>query len=129
MGTGRFIGANGDSFEGEFAYDRKLCGTYKYSDGKVYVGSWKNDKKHGQGKYIVSESCMYEGAYVEDMRQGRGKYVYPDGSVYEGDWLADLRHGQGVYTWPGGSFFMGVFHMDTMVQDKGRLVARGGACE
>lgn len=29
-------------------------GTYKFHDGKIYEGEWKNGKQHGKGKIIFT---------------------------------------------------------------------------
>ena len=43
---------DGGKYEGQFKNDvRNGQGTYYYADGiSVYEGSWKDNKKHGEGK-------------------------------------------------------------------------------
>jgi len=60
----------------------------KYSDGSVYEGDWKDDKRHGTGKY-TSSLGTYEGEWSHDQRNGKGIMRYANGDVYEGSWSAD----------------------------------------
>ena len=34
-------------------------GTYTWADGAVYVGDWKDDKKHGYGKFTYPVSRWF----------------------------------------------------------------------
>jgi antitoxin component YwqK of YwqJK toxin-antitoxin module len=44
-------------------------GIYYYADGSRYDGQWKNDKKHGWGKFYNSKGVLeYEGRYEDDKR-------------------------------------------------------------
>ena len=36
-------------------------GTYKWSDGRMYHGEYKDDKKHGQGVYVWADGRAYVG--------------------------------------------------------------------
>lgn len=36
-----------------------------YSNGNIYVGSWENDLKHGQGKMTYASGEIYEGEWSE----------------------------------------------------------------
>jgi hypothetical protein len=53
-------------------------------------------------KKTCSDGSLYEGEYKDDKRNGRGKYTWPDGQVYEGEWKDDKRNGRGKHTWPDG---------------------------
>ena len=50
-------------------------GTYKYPNGEVYEGEWKDRK-----------------------RNGRGTNKYPNGEVYEGEWQDDKKNGSFIHT-------------------------------
>jgi hypothetical protein len=42
-------------YKGSYRNDRKHGqGTYIWPDGRKYVGEWKNDKRHGKGEYFVN---------------------------------------------------------------------------
>jgi len=38
-------------------------GTYKWPDGRMYHGSYENDKKHGFGVYIWVDGIAYLGEW------------------------------------------------------------------
>lgn len=40
-------------------------GTYKWLDGRVYNGTYKNDKKHGFGVYIWADGRAYLGNWSD----------------------------------------------------------------
>ena len=42
--------------------------------GDEYIGEWKNDLFHGQGKYIYSSGNVHTGMFFEGNRHGKGTY-------------------------------------------------------
>ncbi len=51
-GTGTYIFASGERYEGEFdTFKKDGRGTYYYLNGNTYEGEWRLDKKHGKGVY------------------------------------------------------------------------------
>jgi hypothetical protein len=67
-----------------------------FESGSVYQGYWKNNARHGSGKFDWADGERYEGEYHQDLRQGFGVYRWKNGLRYEGDWLADMRTGEGI---------------------------------
>jgi len=61
-------------------------GLFKYTNGDVYEGEFRNDLKEGVGRLRYHSGAVFEGEYVQDRRSGRGMYVYSTGDVYDGDW-------------------------------------------
>jgi len=56
MGTGRYVWANGDTFEGSFMNDaREGKGTYRWKDGEEISGLWRNNKLNGEVKYSADK--------------------------------------------------------------------------
>jgi hypothetical protein len=102
-----------DSYAGNFK-DDKRHGQGKYTDasGDVYEGKWKDDKKHGQGKYTWADGGVYEGEYKDNKRHGQGKRTFADGGVYEGEWKDGMRHGQGKGTNADGGVYEGEYKDD-----------------
>ena len=49
-------------------------GVYTWSDGRSYLGEYKDDKKHGYGIY-----------------------KWNDGRLYLGNWMRGKQHGLGIY--------------------------------
>ena len=62
-------------YEGEFKDDQCAGeGTLHYPDGKVFIGSWKEGKKHGKGYYLWPNGAKYHIIYTEGVkRQELGK--------------------------------------------------------
>ena len=46
----------------------------RYRDGSIYKGDWLNDKKDGQGKFLLANGDCYEGSYRDGVACGNGKY-------------------------------------------------------
>jgi len=78
--------------------------------GEVYVGQWRDGKRHGNGKLMKPENSntvdngiekkIYEGQWRDDNRHGFGRQLYkwddsPGLCYYEGEWFEDKKHGQG----------------------------------
>lgn len=36
---------------------------YKFNDNSMYSGEWKDNKKHGKGKFSYSNGDVYEGHF------------------------------------------------------------------
>ena len=62
-------------------------GVYRYADGNVYEGEWKDDKMHGRGVFRYADGDVYEGEWEDGKMHGRGVFRYPDGSIaHDGQW-------------------------------------------
>lgn len=61
-----------------------------------YEGEFKENCRHGNGKYFLPDGSTYEGEWRENLMSGRGMFVWPDGSSYIGQWKDGKRHGQGL---------------------------------
>lgn len=66
-----------------------------YGYGAVYYGGYVNGKREGRGVYISGES-KYEGEFRNDLKHGKGKFEWPNGDTYEGDYRYGMRDGVGV---------------------------------
>ncbi len=95
-------------------------GTLTLSDGRRYVGEWKNGKYHGQGTlsflngqkqgqgtYTWSIGREYIGQWKEGKKHGQGTLAWPSGQKYVGELKDDKYHGQGTHTWPDGEVWSG----------------------
>lgn len=71
-------------------------GTYQWPDGRMYNGSYANDKKHGFGVYIWVDGRAYLGNWLQGKQDSERVYILPNGTVrkglYEGnnrkEWLS-----------------------------------------
>ncbi|MEO0469578.1 MAG: hypothetical protein AAF206_08160, partial [Bacteroidota bacterium] len=67
--------ANGESYEGDFIHGRlEGFGTYRYLDGRKYVGKWSKGKRHGQGiiykgNVVIQQGCWRNGAFIGESCQ------------------------------------------------------------
>ncbi|MCH8554238.1 MAG: hypothetical protein LAT76_03710, partial [Schleiferiaceae bacterium] len=51
--------------------------------------------KEGEGTYIFTDGSRYEGSWRSDARNGFGVMYYPDGSRFEGQWKNNRMEGPG----------------------------------
>lgn len=66
-------------------------GHYIWGDGRVYLGYYKNDKKHGFGKYTWVDTRRYIGYWENGKQHGYGRYILKDGSQQIGIWNKGKR--------------------------------------
>ena len=55
-----------------------------WSDGRKYVGKWKNGKYNGQGKETSPDGTNYVGEWKDGKYNGQGTFTYPNGTKYVG---------------------------------------------
>ena len=70
----------------------------------MYVGSWNNDTRQGEGYYKAGETSrtwppgsIYEGGWIDGKRCGSGKITYLNGDIYEGNFQNNKQHGFGQF--------------------------------
>ncbi len=64
-------------------------GVIEYRGKDVYMGYWKDGKKHGKGKYIWKDGSVYEGEWYKNNMHGQGKFTHADGTVWQGEFRND----------------------------------------
>lgn len=85
LGKGKMIYADGDSYEGDWIEGNlEGSGSFKCSDGRSYVGGFKNHLQHGTLTLIFSIV-------------GKGRMIYADGKTYDGDWIQGKYQGYGTF--------------------------------
>ena len=52
-------------------------------DKSSYIGSYKDDKFHGNGSYTYGDGTKYTGEFKNNLPNGKGTYLYQDGTKYE----------------------------------------------
>ena len=106
-GRGVYRYADGSVYEGDFKDGKKHgLGMDRYADGAVYEGDWKDDKMHGRGVCRYPSGEVYEGDYKDGKKHGRGVFR-SDGAVYEGDYKDGKKNGRGVYRYADGAVYEG----------------------
>ncbi len=62
----------------------------------IYEGEWRDNVRHGKGRYVWANNDTYEGDFQNGNRHGYGVYTFASGEQYRGEWRDDLRHGEGA---------------------------------
>lgn len=71
-------------------------GVLNYYNGHYYIGSWFNEKFHGQGM-LVDDRGTYEGSFSDGKRNGYGTQKFKDGESMVGWWEDDKFAGGDYY--------------------------------
>lgn len=75
-------------------------GRLNYSDGSYYEGDIENGMtRNGVGTFSWSTGESYEGTWENDIQSGTGKMIWPGLGVYEGEFQNGKRQGYGIFTW------------------------------
>ena len=61
-----------------------------------YIGSWRDDLKHGKGNYRWSTGNRYNGDYYDDKPHGSGVYSTVHGDNYIGKFTNGLFQGKTI---------------------------------
>ncbi len=110
-GNGEYIYTNGDIFVGEWKQGKKHRGEYKYQAGHRYKGDWEKDKPHGIGTLYFGErnGDNYAGEWKNGGYHGFGIFEFKNGDEYFGRWKNGKIHGQGIFTWSNGNMYHGEY--------------------
>ncbi|PIE40695.1 MAG: hypothetical protein CSA49_07155 [Gammaproteobacteria bacterium] len=100
-------------------------GTYKYANGNVYTGEWKDGRKSGNGVQIWTNGNRYEGEWSENRQNGQGTMTWANKDEYTGQWAGGKRHGTGTMTWADGSSYQGYWQADRQ-SGQGTLTSKDG---
>jgi hypothetical protein len=65
-------------------------GTYKFENGDMYDGQFKDGKKNGYGVYVWSDGAAYAGNWNMDLRCGYAASLTPGNPVARGYWEEDV---------------------------------------
>ena len=100
-GPGKIVFKNNITYEGNLKYgllhniDEENPSTLNFPDGTQYIGTVKNNRITGEGKYIFKNGDTYEGQVVNGLRNGFGVFKSNNNIIYEGEWKNGLKHGKG----------------------------------
>mmetsp|Transcript_886 Transcript_886/g.3265 ORF Transcript_886/g.3265 Transcript_886/m.3265 type:complete len:295 (+) Transcript_886:241-1125(+) len=106
-GMGTLTWDDGDQYVGEFKFDEKTNGTFRWKGGDTYTGEWKSSLMHGKGTYTYKNGRMYEGSWEEGYKQGLGVFTWPNEDKYAGEFYKDMCHGVGILYYADGRVYKG----------------------
>lgn len=93
------------NYVGSFRADRRDGqGTMVYRDGAQYRGEWRLGERAGRGILTAPQRPImrYEGAWLNDKFDGKGEVFFQNLDRYQGAFSAGCMHGQGLYTYANG---------------------------
>ena len=50
-------------------------------NGNLFIGSWKNDKRHGYAELTLYDGVKLEGDFVNGKEHGEFNYITPGGKI------------------------------------------------
>lgn len=104
----------------------KSEGTFTYCNGDVYVGQWKEGKKHGIGTYAFSaDRSKMKGEWVEG-KLASGQWIFPNGIFWSGKFRYNKPHGKGVWVFPNGNQMTGDYEQKELANEEGEAAAEEG---
>lgn len=99
---------------------------WQFSNGDTYQGSWRDNRPHGQGRYVTLKGDEYVGTFHNGRFHGEGTFRFSNGDVYQGQWQDGQMHGHGEMKYQNGNVYRGEW-VQGMRQGKGELVYRSGS--
>lgn len=91
-------------------------GEITFPNGDIFIGTFVNHKREGNGKLEKAGGGFYEGEWRSNVRTGEGIEVWPNENRYEGFWFDDVRHGHGkMYDLEAGIEYEGLWDNDRPV--------------
>jgi len=107
---GTIIWKNGNKYVGEFQNNTgNGKGKYTHISGDIYVGEWKDMKRHGQGIQTWENGDQLKGEFKYNQRNGPGTYIAANGDIYVGEYKNGIANGQGIFTYENGKVKEGVW--------------------
>jgi hypothetical protein len=98
-------------------YSGPCFGTRTYSQGDIYTGEFRNDKRNGQGINTWTQGFKYVGGWKDGWQSGQGTMTWPDGSKYVGQYIDGKMNGQGaMYNADGSVRQQGIWRDDIFIQ-------------
>jgi len=79
---------------------------------KVYVGGWKDDKRHGRGTCFFKNGEYFQGTWDQGKMHGQGTLRYANGDLYVGEWHQGQRSGKGTLNKANGDCYEGYWLND-----------------
>jgi len=84
---------NGATYVGQLDNVKNGWGVMTWTDGNIYQGEWKDDKREGNGILIWANGSKYDGEWRSSKIEGKGIHTLPNGDTLTGDWKNGKAHG------------------------------------
>jgi hypothetical protein len=113
-GNGLYRFKNGSLYEGEFK-DNQFQGRGKLIDklnDLVIVGEFMNNQPNGYSRVVYSDESEYDGPLKNGLREGKGTYKYAPNEaplLYHGEFREDAYEGEGELSYKNKSKYVGNF--------------------
>lgn len=124
----------GASYHGEWHDNKKTgYGIQVFPNGEKYEGQWGQGMRNGEGTLWVPNQKskklrkLYVGGWKDDKRHGRGTCFFKNGEFFQGSWESGKMHGQGTLRYANGDLYIGEWH-DGMRSGHGTLNKANGDC-
>ncbi|MEP6647097.1 MAG: hypothetical protein ABJC12_08400, partial [Saprospiraceae bacterium] len=116
-GIGKFRFRSGAIYEGQMVYGRlNGKGSLKYTNGDIYTGSWKLNKREGVGILTTKDGLSYNGTFSDNQLNGQVKVLDSKGGYFEGNWVNGISEGDGRYITADGTSTNGSWAENGFVQ-------------
>ncbi len=107
-GKGRYKFENGSIYFGQFKQGQLHGkGTMKYASGDVYTGNWVDNKRHGGGKFVRANGNTYEGKFENNKLNGKGRLIYASNDRIVGFFVDNVPQGEGKIFYRNGNVYEG----------------------
>ena len=81
--------------------DQLEHGRFEHPNGEVYIGTFKNGQREGQGIVHYSNNEYFKGTFTNGLRNGYGVYNSP-GEVLAGNFENNLANGYCEFSYSNG---------------------------
>ena len=110
--------------------NKHMCFGKKITKRYEYIGEFKNNMRHGKGKYTHIANDKFKGyihigEYLNNKRHGYGEAKWVTGEEYTGQYVKGLPNGFGIYKYANGDRYEGNFINDKM-DGEGRYFHENG---
>ena len=119
---------NGDKiiYEGDIKNMKKEGKGIEKNKNYTYLGSFKDDLRHGKGKIIFNEGEeYYEGEFTNGKMTGYGFYKWSNNNTYKGQFLDGNLHGKGIFKWNDGNEYEGDY-VNNIKEGQGEYRSKNG---
>ena len=95
-------------------------GAYKYENDAIYIGSFKDNQRHGYGRLAFKSGQTYIGEFNKNFKNGIGSFLYSNGDYYLGEWKNDQLHGLGTYYFTNSPLQAGIWDNGVYIKSLGK---------